>query len=141
MIPNIDLAGVAGGELWYEVLRLPPRELSPNARHHWGRLVKPRREWKEAGWLAGQAMRRVGVFHQTGFEAWRPALLTYRFFVPDRRKRDLDNLVAAMKPFTDGLVASGLLADDSAEHLRFGKHGMTYFKGKSAVMVYLGDGR
>ncbi|KKL24727.1 hypothetical protein LCGC14_2412410, partial [marine sediment metagenome] len=38
------------------------------------------------------------------------------FYSKDRLRRDLDNLLSAMKPCIDGLVGS-VLADDSADQL------------------------
>lgn len=47
-----------------------------------------------------------------------PVLATTTFHVTDKRRRDLDNLMASIKPLWDGLVDAGILADDSAKHLR-----------------------
>ena len=35
------------------------------------------------------------------------------FVLPDKRRRDLDNLVALVKPLLDGAVDAGIMVDDS----------------------------
>jgi len=47
---------------------------------------------------------------------WPKAHLTITFQAKDRRRRDLDNLVAACKPWIDGLVGE-VIVDDSADRL------------------------
>ncbi len=42
------------------------------------------------------------------------------------RPRDLDNLVAAMKPAVDGLVDAGLVEDDDKTRVRYGDHDITW---------------
>jgi Holliday junction resolvase RusA-like endonuclease len=54
--------------------------------------------------------------------------------VPDRRRRDLDNLIASTKPLTDGIVASGLLADDSGDVIRSVSYSVRYEKGVSETI-------
>lgn len=60
--------------------------------------------------------RRIGFYltKQVGVSQLgnRPLPLRLTFFAPDKRKRDLDNLLAAMKPSLDGM-AQALGVDDS----------------------------
>lgn len=49
------------------------------------------------------------------------ARLNLAFVFPQERRRDRDNLLARFKPGLDGIVASGLIMDDDAEHLQIGK--------------------
>jgi hypothetical protein len=91
-------------------LPLPPAGLGPNARLHRfarSRLIKAARE---AGLLAGRdAMRgEFGPFPVRG-----ACEIVFEFRLGTRHRRDLDNLVGGMKAYLDGLVDSGLLADDS----------------------------
>lgn len=44
----------------------------------------------------------------------------YKFIVPDRRRRDLANLVQAAKPLIDGVVDSGLIVGDHWEVMQIG---------------------
>ncbi|MFH1141265.1 MAG: hypothetical protein V1724_06330 [Chloroflexota bacterium] len=51
------------------------------------------------------------------YQPFAQAHVTIRWEAKDRRRRDLDNLLASMKPALDGLVAAGVLEDDSAQAL------------------------
>ena len=62
------------------------------------------------------------------------ATLAIEFIVPDRRHRDLDNLIASTKPLTDGIVAAGVLLDDSSDVLVSVTYSVTYVKGESATV-------
>lgn len=91
------------------VLPWPPRELSPNARvHHHvkARAVKVYRE--SAYWLAEKASLRVP-------EGDGGIALRFDFHPPDKRRRDLDNMLASIKAGVDG-IADALGVDDQ----RFG---------------------
>jgi len=45
--------------------------------------------------------------------------ITVTWIAKDKRRRDPDNLFAAMKPYIDGLVDAELIADDSAMHVSY----------------------
>lgn len=81
----------------------PPRELSPNARTHWGRKSKIAKSYRFAcGTLTKAA----------GFKAPEGKLYFWvTFCPPNRRSRDDDNLLASFKSGRDG-VADGLGIDD-----------------------------
>jgi crossover junction endodeoxyribonuclease RusA len=83
----------------------PPKELSPNARLHWARLSKAKRQYREAcAWTVksqGGERMNADVLH-----------LTLTFYAPTRRAFDLDNALARMKAGLDGL-ADVLGVDDS----------------------------
>lgn len=85
----------------------PQRGLSPNARLHWAaksKLVK--RAKGDAFMLARSARPRdwpAGI---------SSAIVAITFCPPDRRPRDLDNLVASMKAALDG-IACAAGCDDS----------------------------
>lgn len=96
-------------------LPFPPPQLSPNARVHWREKARVVAAYREGcGWAA-----KVDGFTQH----WRrdelplksPVRAAVTFVVPDRRKRDLDNLLAMLKPAWDGLVDAGVLAGDDSE--------------------------
>ena len=76
----------------------PPKELSPNARLHWGKVSRAKKIYRKACWaicldqLAGQALGMRG--NQT---------LELIFVAPDRRSYDRDNLMARMKSGIDGM--------------------------------------
>jgi crossover junction endodeoxyribonuclease RusA len=83
----------------------PHRDLHPNARVHWAVKAKRVKQAREAAaWMAVAA----------GIEPISAAALnvTAIFTPPDRRPRDLDGMLSAMKPAFDGL-ADLLGVDDS----------------------------
>lgn len=93
----------------------PPSALSPNARVHWASLAKTKAAYRQACWaLAHQAK---------GLQQWAPIdpaarpLVKLTFVPPNRRARDLDNCLAAMKSGLDGL-AQALGCDDSRWRLQ-----------------------
>jgi Holliday junction resolvase RusA-like endonuclease len=74
-------------------------------------------------------------------EVFRPWFLTIpactisiEFVVPDRRRRDLDNLISGQKPCLDGIVAAGVIADDSTEVIRSVSYSVRYEKGVSETV-------
>ena len=50
---------------------------------------------------------------------YEKAHITITWVAKDKRRRDVDNLFASMKPYIDGLVESGLLVDDDARHVSY----------------------
>ena len=44
-------------------------------------------------------------------------LISYRFYVPDKRRRDEANMIQACKPFIDGIVDAKLISGDHWEVL------------------------
>jgi len=88
-------------------LDFPPAELFPNRAKgtHWGRLYKIRSDYREGStWLAKHQIK--GWKHQGGL-----IKLTITFDMPDKRKRDADNCLAAAKGALDGL-ADALFVND-----------------------------
>lgn len=83
----------------------PHADLSPNARVHWGQKSRASKAARhEAGW----AMRR----EFKGKPGWQRVAIEMVFCPPDNRRRDLDNLIASMKPAADG-IADAIGVDDS----------------------------
>ena len=83
----------------------PPSQLNPNQRVHWAALAKAKGRFRFA---CAMTAREQGA---TRLQA--ASLGIHMLFVPpDRRRRDLDNMIAAMKPGLDGL-ADVLGVDDS----------------------------
>ena len=52
-------------------------------------------------------------------EPMEKAHLTITFHAADKRRRDIDNLLSGCKAYIDGLVAAGVIEDDSADTLSF----------------------
>lgn len=87
------------------MLPWPPKALSPNERKHWRALAKAKAAYRAA--CATQAMAQGAK----RISAERLAV-HLEFVPPDRRRRDMDNMIAAMKSGLDGL-ADVLGVDDN----------------------------
>lgn len=83
----------------------PPSSLSPNTRSHWRAHAKAKAQYRQA---CAYHARMQGAER---IEAKRLSV-RLRFVPPDRRRRDLDNLIASMKSGLDGL-ADVLKVDDN----------------------------
>lgn len=97
-----DVKGLQGGVL---VLPFPAAGLMPNRANgqHWAVTRRLRDEAKQTAFCLAK---------QAGFGADVSGCLNVVFYCPDRRKRDADNLLAAMKSALDG-VAQAMGRDDS----------------------------
>lgn len=87
----------------------PDPSLAPNRKNgrHWGAVHSAKgKRLADARLLTVQAMRSTGYVPPEGTLA-----LSITFHAPDRRRRDLDNLLAAMKPDFDG-ISQALGIDD-----------------------------
>ena len=94
------------------VPHLPPRELSPNARLHWARLRAARAKAKDelTALLIEQGCRQDPL--------WEKARLRLTFISADKRRRDLDNLIASCKAWIDALTGTnGVIVDDTHDRL------------------------
>jgi len=67
---------------------------------------------EEVGWLAKSQWKDE--------KPMMKARISYEFLIKDRWKRDADNLLAACKPFTDGLIDAGVIFYDDIKHLEYG---------------------
>ena len=88
-------------------LPLPPRDLSPNARVHWGRRHRHSKAYRA---LARLAALEGTMDTPMGLD-WSRAEVATIFYHRDKRKRDQDNLIAMMKSAYDG-IADFLNVDD-----------------------------
>lgn len=81
----------------------PSRALSPNARSHWAALARAKKAARIEGFYAatsGLLPDDVSVSIQV------------TFIPPNARRRDLDNLIASIKPHLDG-ISDAIEIDDS----------------------------
>jgi crossover junction endodeoxyribonuclease RusA len=86
----------------------PPSALSPNARHgHWSSLARAKKSYR---WACATTARSQGAKRLS--KPPHALSVHLRFVPPDRRHRDDDNCIAAMKAGLDGL-ADVLGVDDS----------------------------
>ena len=84
----------------------PPKQLSPNARVHWSVKNRHAQQQKESAWALTQHAKRGFI----SAPSWTHNV-RLTFNPPDRRRRDLDNMLAMMKPALDG-IAMALGTDD-----------------------------
>ena len=90
-------------------LRLPDSELWPNARvHHMAKATVVKAYRMLAGAMALEEWLPLRLR-----EPWSEVSVLYHFYWPDRRKRDKDNALSAMKAGGDGIADAGIVADDS----------------------------
>jgi crossover junction endodeoxyribonuclease RusA len=75
----------------------PPKALSPNARVHWATKAKAAKQYRQACLvLARNAKKPINT---DGL-----IFMDVKFLPPDRRPRDVDNLIASLKAGMDGLA-------------------------------------
>lgn len=92
-------------------LPFPPAMLSPNGRCHWAKKAKAFKAYKFKCFALMTPFREQ-LRGRDSFEL--------RFYPPDRRRRDLDNMLAASKAALDALSeVSGV--DDSRFNLKIAK--------------------
>lgn len=100
-----------------EMPGIPPAEVRGNSRAHYMRKYLKARGMKEDAYFM--------ALHESD-AAFLKARVTYHFH--HWRSIDLDNLAIGCKPWLDGIVDSGLIKDDSPEHVTFGEHTFTKCK-------------
>lgn len=70
--------------------------------------------------LRAEARVKTRNVMPVGYTPWPFAVVVYRFYVPDLRRRDLVNMMQSQKAAIDGVVDAGLLVDDDWQHLAIG---------------------
>jgi len=93
------------------VLPWPPMPLNPNKRVHWARKNTHYQRYKMAAY--GVA-RKAGV----GPTVSGAPRLVVTIHPPDKRRRDIDNVIASMKAAQDG-IAWAMGVDDSVFRVRW----------------------
>lgn len=86
----------------------PTKWLSPNARLHWTQKHKVHRAWRKIG--AAETLAQ-GI-RRNDFDIPQDLKVTLVFSPPDKRQRDLDNMLASCKPMLDG-ISDVIGIDDS----------------------------
>ena len=95
-----------------ELDHLPDPDLNPNKRHHYMKLYTSKRDAKDEAIALALEQGRPDVPYER-------AHITITWVAKHKIRRDPDNLFASMKAYIDGLVAAGLIADDSAMHVSY----------------------
>jgi crossover junction endodeoxyribonuclease RusA len=93
----------------------PDAKLNPNRSKgtHWGRTSALRKKARnDAFWLTRGVLLQNLMATGAQFNSGGPLPLVITFVQPDKRARDRDNLLAALKPSLDG-IADSLGCNDS----------------------------
>lgn len=115
------------------VLPYPASDLMPNRKNgaHWGKTNKVKQETMQTCfYLTKEAMQGAKVIYRDTYP------LQIEFIAADKRKRDLDNLLASAKCSLDA-VAQAMGIDDR----QFGPVTISrgYEKGKSCMKLKIGE--
>ena len=94
-------------------LPLPSRALHAHTKGHWRTKAGPTQAARE---MAAHSARQLRP--PVPFEAVTVSLC---FFWPDNRRRDTLNSVQGIKPYIDGLIDAGLMADDRWQVMSIGR--------------------
>ena len=97
----------------------PPRDASPNARVHYMKLHSIKK-------AQGELMTGLILAQGIPAKPMEKAHLTITFESKDKRRRDIDNLLASCKAYIDALVPD-VIVDDNAERLSLS----LYYKSKT----------
>lgn len=117
-------------------LDYPDKRLSQNARIHWAvrsKITKAARQ--EAHWTVKYEAERAGVSLD---QLPRPVPIQVFVFPPDRRRRDLQNVIGALKASMDG-VSDALGVDDAFFAIRWPEQFSAPVK-NGAVIITIGEG-
>lgn len=107
-------AGDEQSEARTMTLLLPiPKGTGGNERLHWAKRYKARSEAKGVAKMV--AVSAMGRFGWEGFP-WSPVEIIIDWY--GHNLPDPDNCISRLKPTIDGLVAAGVIPDDSAQHIR-----------------------
>ena len=85
---------------------LPSRQLSPNARVHYMQLHKAKMQALHDTVLLAKSIGAPD-------KPFSKAHVSITFVAKDKRRRDMDNLFASLKPTIDALTVARVVEDDS----------------------------
>lgn len=117
-------------KLWYDDVPPSMNSAASGYGQHWSKRHKTKKRWERI-WAG---LLRESKLPKGCHVVEAHAVLT----VPDRRRRDVDNLVPAVtKPLGDALVAEGIIPDDVAAHFVWGGLALRYVKGHKRTTILL----
>lgn len=99
---------MTAGRTWTLPLLGVQRHLSLNQRLHWAERNRRSQIIKDAAIVAARIAKLPTL---------QRAHIVLHVVPRTRHRRDLDNLVATLKPAIDGLVAARVLEDDDSTHV------------------------
>ena len=113
------------------ILPFPAAKLNPNRRsgHSWQVTAAEKVEAWQAGKIA--TLKALGG---KAFAIAAPIKFSITFFCPNRRRRDLDNLLASLKPSLDGICNAVDIDDSAIEEMQLIKR---YDANNPRVEVYI----
>ncbi len=96
------------------VLPLPAKVLSPNCA-----VATPGGRFAKAAAVKRYRSKTREFIENEQIESipWGKVLVKAAFFYGTERRRDQDNAMFSLKPMYDGIVDSGLVADDTPKHM------------------------
>jgi len=89
----------------------PSRALSPNARSHWAALARAKKAARKEGYITTWMSQTRGTPYLS-LDGAASISIQVTFIPPGSRRRDLDNLIASIKPHLDG-ISDAIGIDDS----------------------------
>jgi len=95
-----------GVDIMMRIIHVPlaSNPLSLNGRQHWRVKAKHTKQWREFAAVSSRGIQQFGTCD-----------VTLTWFVTTTRRRDEDNLYPLLKALCDGLVDSGVTADDTPD--------------------------
>lgn len=98
------------------IIPIPNKWLSPNCMiASVGARIAKSKEAKKQRLRVNEKIR--SLFANEGVPVWERASVFPVFFYSTKRKRDEDNAIGSLKSAYDGIIDSGLVADDDPEHM------------------------
>jgi crossover junction endodeoxyribonuclease RusA len=101
---------------WQFMCSWPDGRLNPNTRSHWRHKAEAKSLQRNEAKMLGLAT--IPVSARQMLQANQRLKLRLQFVQPDRRARDLDNLIASCKALIDG-VSDATGVDDSKFRMEF----------------------
>ena len=97
------------------ILSLPAKVLSPNCA-----VATPGGRFAKAAATKRYRRKTKESVENEQIEGtpWGKVLIKAQFFYGTERRRDQDNAMFSLKPMYDGIVDSGLVVDDTPEHMK-----------------------
>ena len=101
--------------------------LHAHAKGHWRQKAAETRKCRDLAFYLCRTVKPSEPIEQ--------ATINYRFFVPDKRRRDEANMIQACKPYVDGLVDAKVIAGDDWQRLRTGSVSVVVDKENPRVVL------
>ena len=92
------------------ILSWPAKALHPNARVHWAVKAKAAKAYRKEAWAKAASEKCPGIKDAKVIQ------VGVYFYPPDKRRRDIDGMLSAIKSGLDG-IADGLGVNDNTFQL------------------------